>query len=328
MAQFLKNTDPRFHLVEAQTRWTIRFLVLFVVTVISLAVWKQEWLRSSQQVTFTTPTSEGITPGIAIRLSGFRIGKVKSVKLAGPARVRVDAIVFEKYAEHLGSDSTAMLRSENLISDRFIELTPGSDPVAKPFTDGVTIPLSSEPGIGAMVDAFREEIRPVITEIAEITSYLNDPKADLKMSIAEIRKLTETLNKETGPTLTGARKAVADVDEMVTSFSEPDAKLQLALKNIEALTATLDEKIPLLIKQVDIAVTNADELFMDADSFIADLQKLLDETGPDVPPMISSGRGAIEKTDEMVDSVRGLWPLRKALPPSGEKTLRPANDKP
>jgi len=328
MAQFLKNTDPRFHLVEAQTRWTIRLLILFVAAIISLAVWKQEWLRASHRVTFTAPTSEGIAPGIAVRLSGFRIGKVKSVTLAGPGQVRVDAIVFEKYAEHLGSDSTALLRSENLISDRFIELSPGSDPDAKPFTDGVTIPLNVEPGLGAMVDAFREEIRPVITEVAEITGYLNDPEADLKMSIAEIRKLTETLNRETGPTLSGAREAVAGVDEMVSSFTDPDAKLQLALKNIESLTATLDEKIPLLIEQVDVAVANADELFGNADTLITDLQKLVNETSPDVPPMVKKGRDAVGKTDEIVDSVRSLWPLRKVLPPAGEKTLRPSHDKP
>lgn len=328
MAQFLKNTDPRFHLVEAQTRWTIRLLILFVAAVISLAVWKQEWLRNSRKVTFTTPTSEGIAPGIAVRLSGFRIGKVISVTLAGPGQVHVEAIVFEKYAAHLGSDSSAMLRSENLISDRFIELSPGSDPDTKPFTEGITIPLSSEPGIGAMVDAFREEIRPVITEATEIASYLNDPKADLKRSIAEIRKLTETLNRETEPTLSGAREAVAAVDEMVTSFTDPDAKLQLALKNIETLTATLDEKIPLLIKEADLAVVNANALFTNADTFITDLQTLLDETAPDVPPMLSSGRDAVEKTDEMVDSVRSLWPLRKTLPPAGEKTLRPSHDQP
>lgn len=328
MAQFLKNTDPRFHLVEAQTRWTIRLLILFLAAIISLAVWKQEWLRSSHRVTFTTATSEGVAPGIAIRLSGFRIGKVKSVTLAGPGQVRVEAVVFEKYAEHLGSDSTALLRSENLISDRFIELSPGSDPAAKPFTEGITIPLKVEPGLGAMVDAFREEVRPVITEVAEITSYLNDPEADLKMSIAEIRKLTETLNRETGPTLTGAREAVAGVDEMLGSFTDPDAKLQLTLKNIETLTATLDEKIPLLLKEVDVLVADADAFFTESSTLVGDLQKLYDETAPDVPPMVKDGRDAVGKTDEMVDSVRSLWPLRKALPPAGEKTLRPSHDKP
>jgi len=291
-------------------------------------VWKQEWLRASRQVTFTTPTSEGIVPGTAIRLSGFRIGKVTSVSLAGSGQVRVEGIVFEKYADHLGSDSTAMLRSENLISDRFIELSPGSNPVAKPFTDGIILPLSSEPGIGAIVDAFREELRPVITEIGEITHYLNDPKADLKMSITQIRELTETLNKETGPTLSGAREAIAGVDGMVASFAAPDAKLQRALKNIEALTATLDKKIPPLIDEVDVAVANADELFESADTLVAELRKLLDETAPDVPPMLRTGRDAVEKTDEMVDSVRSLWPLRKALPPTGEKTLRPGHDNP
>jgi ABC-type transporter Mla subunit MlaD len=168
----------------------------------------------------------------------------------------------------------------------------------------------------------------MITEIGEITHYLNDPNADLKMSITQIRELTETLNRETGPTLTGTREAIANVDKMIASFAAPDAELQQAIKNIETLTAALDEKIPPLIEEVDVAVANADKLFESADTLVADLQKLLDETAPDVPPMLSTGRNAVEKTDEMVDSVRSLWPLRKALPPSGEKTLRPGHDNP
>jgi ElaB/YqjD/DUF883 family membrane-anchored ribosome-binding protein len=110
---------------------------------------------------------------------------------------------------------------------------------------------------------------------------------------------------------------------MVSSFTDPDAKLQFALKNIESLTATLDEKIPLLIEQVDVAAANADELFTDADTLITDLQKLVNETAPDVAPMVRKGRDAAGKTDEIVDSVRSLWPLRKALPPADEKTLQP-----
>lgn len=328
MARYLKNTDPRFHLVEAQARWTLRILIVVVLGIVSLTVWHQEWLRKSRDVVFTAPSSEGIAPGIGIRLSGFRIGKVKSVTLAGPGQVRVDGIIFEKYAAYLGTDSTAILRSENLISDHFIEMTPGPHGGKNPLTAATPIALQAEPGIGAMVDAFREELRPVINEIAGITAYLTDPEGDLKTSIANIRAVTQTLDRETGPTLTDARKAINSMEQMVAEFQSPEGRLQRSLANIETLTHTLDTKVSPLLTEFETTATTATEMFERADAVFGEIQDLVNETGPEVPPMVRQSREAIDKADEVVGSVRKMWPLRNALPADGEKTLRPTHDQP
>jgi phospholipid/cholesterol/gamma-HCH transport system substrate-binding protein len=328
MARFLKNTDPRFHLVEARAKWTLVMLAVVLLGLASLAVWQQEWLRVSRHVVFTAPSSEGISPGIAIRLSGFRIGKIKSVTLAGPGRVRVDGLVFEKYAGYLSADTTAMLRSENLISDRFIELTPGDDPQGNPLDPDTPLPLQAEPGIGAMVDALREEIRPVINEAIGITRYLTDPAGDLKTSVANIRKLTDTLNEETGPTLVSGREAITSVGQMVDGFQDPAGSLQQSLANFEKLTVTLDKDFTEVLDRFDKAADSAIEMFDHLDTLVGKLELVVDETAPEVPPMVRKGRSTLDKADDVVGSVRNLWPLRGGLPKDEEKTLRPSNDQP
>lgn len=328
MARYLKNTDPRFHLVEVQARWTLRILIVLILCLIALTGWHQEWLRASRKVVFTAPSSEGIAPGIGIRLSGFRVGKVKSVTLAGPGEVRVEGIIFEKYAEYLGTDSVAILRSENLISDRFIEMTPGTNPAANPLGPGTPIALQAEPGIGAMVDAFREELRPVIDEMAGITRYLTDPEGDLKTSIANIRAITETLDQETGPTLTGARSAITSIERMVAEFQNPEGSLQRSLASIETLTETLDTRVTPMLDEFETAATSATEMFEHADSVFGEIETIVRETGPEVPPMVRQSRDTIDKADEVVGSVRNMWPLRNTIPADGEKTLRPAHDRP
>lgn len=328
MARFLKNTDPRFHLVEVQARWTLRILIVLILAIAALTVWHQEWLRPSRDVAFTATSSEGLAPGITIRLSGFRIGKVNSVTLAGPGMVRIEGIVFEKYAGYLGADSTATLRSENLISDRFIELSPGTDPAALPLTAAESIPLQTEPGLGAMVDAFREELRPVIDEIAGITRYLNDPAGDLRTSIANIRTLTDTLNEETGPVLISANTAVTRIEEMVAEFQNPEGPLHRSLTNIETLTTTLDNRLTPLIIEFQTAATSATGMLDHADALVGQIEDIVREAGPEVTPIVRQSRDTIDKADEVVGSVRSLWPLRNALPEDGEKTLRHAHDRP
>jgi len=328
MARYLKNTDPRFHLVEVQARWTLRLLILVILGIFSLTVWHQEWLRASRTVVFTAPSSEGIAPGIGIRLSGFRVGKVKSVTLAGPGQVRVEGFIYEKYADYLGADSSALLRSENLISDRFIEMTPGPDAAANPLSADTPIALQAEPGIGAMVDAFREELRPVIDEIAGIVAYLTDPEGDLKTSIANICSITQTLDDEITPTMAGTRSVISSLEEMMAELQDPEGALLQSLTNIEKLTATLDTRVSPVLDEFETAATTATEMFERADSVFVEIQEIVQETGPEVPPMVRQSREAIGKADEIVGSVRTLWPLRNALPADGEKTLRPSHDRP
>jgi len=328
MARYLKNTDPRFHLVAVQARWTLRILIVLILAITALTVWHQEWFRPSQNVMFTAPSSEGLAPGITIRLSGFRIGKVKSVTLTGPGQVRIDGIVFEKYAGYLGADSTATLRSENLISDRFIELSPGTDPTALPLSEDVPLALQAEPGIGAMVDAFREELRPVINEIAEITRYLNDPEGDLKSSITHIRNTTNTLDKEIGPTLISARSTITKLEELVAEFQNPKGSLQQSIISVETLAESLDTQLTDLIQEFDTAANTATEMFKHLDGVIDQIEIFVQQTGPEIPPMVRQSREAIDKTDEIIGSVKSMWPLRNAIPPDGEKTLRPAHDRP
>lgn len=328
MARYLKNTDPRFHLVEAQARWTLRILIVLMLAITALTVWHQEWFRPSRDVVFTAPSSEGLAPGVTIRLSGFRIGKVKTVTLTGPGQVRIDGIVFKKYAGYLGADSTATVRSENLISDRFIELSPGTDPTALPLSEDTPIALQAEPGIGAMVDAFREELRPVIHEIAEITRYLNDPEGDLKSSITNIRTTTDTLDKEIGPTLVNARSAIMKLEELVVEFQNPDGSLQKSIGSVETLAESIDTQLTDLIKEFETAANSATEMFDHLDSVVDEIESFVQETGPEIPPMVRQSREAINKTDEIIGSVKSMWPLRNAIPADGEKTLRPAHDRP
>lgn len=342
MAKFLKNTDPRFHLVEVQSRWTIRTLIFLMLAILALTTWHQEWLRPSRHIDFAAPSSEGLAPGISIRLSGFRIGKVRSITLTAPGHVRVEGIVYEKYAGYLDAETTAILRSENLISDRFIELSPGGDAHENPLNWKQPLSLASEPGIGAIVDAFREELSPVIEEIAGITRYLNDPEGDLKSSIANIHSLTTTLNEETTPVLANANTAIARIDEIIATFQNPEGSLQRSLASIEVLTATLDTRITPLINEFettattathtftefDVAATAATEMFENLDAAIKHIQSILDEAGPEIPVIVRKSRDTIDKADDVVGSVRSMWPLRNAIAEDGEKTLRTSHDRP
>jgi phospholipid/cholesterol/gamma-HCH transport system substrate-binding protein len=124
--KFLRNTDPRFHLVETRARFFIFGAVAGFIGLVAFVIWKQEVFRSSRVINLIAASSQGVQKGMAARLSGFRIGKVGNVELEGENRVRVTLEVFSEYAHFLRADSMASIASESLIGDRFIDITAGT----------------------------------------------------------------------------------------------------------------------------------------------------------------------------------------------------------
>ena len=97
MARFLKNTDPRFHLVELRSGFFLGAILLMLLGAVGFGIWKQEWFRPAKHFRMTAETSEGLQTGMAVRLSGFRIGKVDAIELVGPGNVAVRVRVFDDF---------------------------------------------------------------------------------------------------------------------------------------------------------------------------------------------------------------------------------------
>lgn len=157
--QFLKTTDPRFHLVETRARWFIFVAVVGILGLIGFVIWKQELFRPSLRIHLSASSSQGVHRGMAVRLSGFRIGKISSVELEKENRVRVDMDVFSEYAHFLRRNSVANVASESLLGDRFIEISAGTDQSGQ-LEKGDTLPLLPEKSMASLMENLKDEIHP------------------------------------------------------------------------------------------------------------------------------------------------------------------------
>ena len=170
MTQFLKNTDPRFHLVELRSK-TFAFLILAILLgIVGFAAFKQEWFRPVKHYWMVAETSEGLQQGMSVRLSGFRIGRVQKIELVANREVRVDFEIFEEYTGYIRQETRAKLRGENLIGDRFIELGIDSDK-----DDSALLPEGSEIAyqrgktIDEMVESLENQFTPILTGLGSLS---------------------------------------------------------------------------------------------------------------------------------------------------------------
>jgi phospholipid/cholesterol/gamma-HCH transport system substrate-binding protein len=196
--RYLKNTDLRFHLVEKRARWFIWLAVLAFLAIGAFVIWKQEYLRPTKEIQLEAGGSQGIKRGLAVRLSGFRIGKVSDVELVAEGRVRVGVDLFREYSRFVRKDSVATLTSESLIGDRFIEISGGSAKEPE-IGEHESLELQPEKSLSTMMESLRDEIRPAVIDMRDMIAYMNAPDGDLKVTMRNVRAVADAMGKDLPP---------------------------------------------------------------------------------------------------------------------------------
>jgi phospholipid/cholesterol/gamma-HCH transport system substrate-binding protein len=331
--QFLKNTDPRFHLVETRARFFIFIAFAGLVGLVAFVIWKQEIFRSSRRIDLMASSSQGIQRGMAARLSGFRIGKVGKVELEGENRVRVSLEVFSEYAHFLRGNSVATIASESLIGDRFIDITAGSAS-APELKDGDTLPLSPEKSIGTLVESLKDEIRPAVVETREIISFLNDPKGDFKLTLGSLRVVSESLKSDVPKIMQDTQKAAQQGTELFTQLNRRDSGLWQSLENLDQLTRTLAGDFPPLlarlnesISTIQLAADSANQMLLKANAAVTKIDMAVKEAAPEIPRLLRKGTDTLRNADEVITSIKGLWPVSQGVPKKKENLLRLPNER-
>lgn len=316
--KFLRNTDPRFHLVETRARFFIFLAVAGFLSLVGFVIWKQEIFRSARHIHLIAASSEGIQKGMAARLSGFRIGKVGNVELEGENRVRVTLEVFNEYAHFLRQDSAATIASESLIGDRFIDLKAGTSATPE-LKEGDTLPLAPEKSISTLMESLKDEIRPAVIETREIISYLNDPKGDFKTMLSGLRVTADALKGEMPQIMKDIQSVTQEGTDLFTRLNKPDAELWKALGHLEQLTHSLNRDFPPIVTRFGDGVTTLQ-------GAVGKLDRAISESGPEIPRLIRKGTDTLRSADEVLNSIKGLWPVSQGVPKKKENLLRLPNE--
>lgn len=326
--RYLKNTDLRFHLVEKRARWFIWLAVLSFLAVAVFVVWKQEYLRPTKEIQLEAGGSQGIKRGLAVRLSGFRIGKVSDVELVAEGRVRVGVDLFREYSRFVRKDSVATLTSESLIGDRFIEISGGSAK-APEIGERESLDLQPEKSLSTMMESLRDEIRPAVIDMRDMIAYMNDPNGDLKVTMRNVRSVADAMGKDLPTILAQARNASEQGAGLFKDLNDQRGDLRGSVAGLLDFINNTKRDIPLLIQELrDAAATFASAsesvrvVMVDAGKVVQEVDSMVKKSAPEVPKLVHQGTDTIKKADDVVSAVKGMWPLRRGVPKEGEQLLR------
>jgi phospholipid/cholesterol/gamma-HCH transport system substrate-binding protein len=187
----------------------------------------------------------GITPGNAVYVSGFKVGKVQSVGLAGNS-AKISFSMDRHVA--VGDQSLASIRTDTILGERSIAVTPAG------LGKATTIPLSRTTTPYTLAGA--------LEDLGQNASTLNKPQFEQALNV-----LTDTLHDAT-PELRGALDGVTSLSR---TLNRRDEALQSLLSHAKSVTSVLSQRAG----QVNKLVDDGNQLFAALDERRAALAQLI-----------------------------------------------------
>ncbi|OIN78452.1 virulence factor Mce family protein [Mycobacterium malmoense] len=187
----------------------------------------------------------GITPGNPVYVSGFKVGKVQSVGLAGDS-AKVTFTVDRHVA--VGDQSLAAIRTDTILGERSISVSPAGGGKA------TVIPLSRTTTPYTLAGA--------LEDLGQNANNLNKPQFEQALNV-----LSDTL-RDANPELRGALDGVTSLSR---TLNRRDEALQGLLAHAKSVTAVLSQRAD----QVNKLVDDGNQLFAALDERRAALGQLI-----------------------------------------------------
>ncbi len=278
----IKQKDPRFIFLRGK-------IVIFIIVALAGALaflyfaGKQRGLFTKTENFYCVVSkATGVYTGMSIRLSGFKIGRVQNMELMDNGFVRITLSVEDKHTKWFREGTVAILTKEGFIGESYIEILPGQGALIKP---NQTIKFFRQSGIEEIAAELKGEISEILKGIKETINYVNEPQGDIKKSIHNIEKISRNLIETTN-------KLNLLLEDMKDKTPSILAKSENTIEELTELIKSLQN----VAKQLNALTTNFNEI-----------------TKKDLTLIIEQTKRSMEDLDEILKSIKGLWPIREGI---------------
>lgn len=298
----------------AELRRQDRTLGFFIVIALAIALYfllQQTYAQNQKlgwiQLESLLSNSFGVKAGTLIELSGVTIGQVGAVRLRKDARVEIDTLIDDQYAQLLKVDSRLQVSSalglETVLSGSSLELIPGSSDQL--LDNGGSIAIVEPKSIDQIMDEMKLEelalqIQTIVANLETITTNLAAQQNEVAVALANMSAFTGELVviAEDIPTL------LKSVDHTLGSFDDSLANLDVAINSFAAPTARLME--------------TSDQFMRKADQSMQALQPSIDA----LPGVLSSANQTLRAVSQLSNQISGHWLLGSEVSSDTTVSLR------
>lgn len=261
---------------------------------------------------FTTVT--GVYPGDQVRIAGVEVGRVTAIEPEGE-RVRMDLTV--QHGIPVPSDARAVIMAPNLISARFVQLTPAYEGDGSTMADGAVIPLDRT-AAPVEWDEVKRQLTRLATDLGPQGGNSNTPVARIVDSAADAlggngEKLRETLTQ-----LSGAGRILADNSSDIVAVIESLQTFVSALRDSNEQIVIFQGRLATLSSVLADSRSDLDAALRNVAEVVGVVEQFVRETRDPAAEQIQLLR---DVTDNIVEHTRDLEQILHVAPTALANTL-------
>src|SRR3990167_6257913 len=132
------DKDPRFKRLATKVGTFVVIGIVACAALLFVLADRQGFFQPKTLLLAESPTGADLRPCMAVKLSGFKIGEVRSVSLNEHAHVDVLMRIEDRYLRWIKADSFVSVAREGLIGDSHLAITGGSAKLP-PVREGDTL---------------------------------------------------------------------------------------------------------------------------------------------------------------------------------------------
>ncbi|OBJ41511.1 mammalian cell entry protein [Mycolicibacterium mucogenicum] len=213
---------------------TVFTVVMLLVAAGLVVVFGQFRFASTNTYHANFADASRLKAGEDVRIAGVQVGSVKSVKLKNDNTVDVKFTLNDRY--QLYSSSRAVIRYQNLVGDRYMEITSGPGELRKLPAGGTVVLANTQPALD--LDALLGGLRPVVKgldgkKVNEITAAMIEALqgqggalSDLLSNTGSFSQTLADRDQLIGDTITNLNTVLATVDSKGSQFNTSIDQLQ------------------------------------------------------------------------------------------------------
>lgn len=313
----VRQEDPRFMHLKKKVFLFAFFSVSILGGAFVLIGMEKDLFTSKYELSFTVPKGTGFATGMPVKLSGFRIGRIKSISLNESASVDILLQIDRRYRKWLRADSEARLVKEGLIGETIIEVSAGS-PAQPLLEENQRLIFVKTKGLDELAEEIADKVKPVLLNVSDIIAYANDPQGDLKQTLHHIRLLSaglEDTRRRLDAVLADTGKEIEGVTARAAILLDDASR---TVRTAESVLQGVEEGLPPILSKTQETMGNAASLS-------GDLKDAAGENLPQVSPLLKSSGRLMEETDAVLQAVKGTWPISRRIVKPEEKRFVPGD---
>lgn len=288
----ITETDRRFRFLSGKIVVFTVSVILGVTIILYFTARERGVFQKSEEVYFIAETATGLYTGMPVKISGFRIGRLKDMKLLEDAKVKVTLSIVKDEMRWLKEGSVAILTKEGLIGESIIEIIPGSGPSLSQKRE---ITFVRTKGMDEMANELRVKVTEILDELKKTLEYINAPGGDLKRTLKNLEGLTSKLK--------------GSADKMDTLLDDLDKRVNTIGEGTEKTLKEAEKRI----REIEPVLKSLRESMDSLKDASATLKESLRDSSGDISRILRSVNRNLEDTEEILKSIKGIWPVRSGI---------------